>query len=176
MLFIFFSLLRARHFFLSSLFPDWRCRLDPLWSSRVTATIFSLLSSTSTTRIKTKRWVRKSSWICSPPAPSCPGDRTSTTRSRFVTRAGLTYRWDKERDILACLIYIFYLINCVFLLFQGYLGLWTLTTLLDTQKTLEYLAYLGYNYHAGEESQVSALQITRWEKEGNLVLLTFILI
>ena len=47
---------------------------------------------------------------------------------------------------------------------QRYLGLWTLTTLLDTQKTLEYLAYLGYNYHSGEDNQVSALQITRDKK------------
>ena len=45
---------------------------------------------------------------------------------------------------------------------NGYLALWTLNTLLDAQKTLEYLAYLGYNYHTGEESQISALQITRW--------------
>lgn len=43
---------------------------------------------------------------------------------------------------------------------QGYLAHWALTTALDVHKTFECLAYLGY-LGAGEESQLSAVQVTR---------------
>ena len=49
----------------------------------------------------------------------------------------------------------------------GFLGLWTLTTLLDTRKTLEHLAYLGYTFQCGgngDETQLGALNITRYMK------------
>ncbi|KAG0428493.1 hypothetical protein HPB47_024516 [Ixodes persulcatus] len=46
---------------------------------------------------------------------------------------------------------------------QGYLAHWALTTALDVHKTFECLAYLGY-LGAGEESQLSAVQVT-WEKQ-----------
>lgn len=49
---------------------------------------------------------------------------------------------------------------------QGYLAHWALTTALDVHKTLECLAYLGY-MGDGEESQLSAVQVTR-EKQLEL--------
>jgi len=45
---------------------------------------------------------------------------------------------------------------------EGYRAQWTLTTLLDVQRAIEFLAYLGYNYQ--QESQLSAIQVTREKK------------
>ncbi|OWF40098.1 Mitochondrial Rho GTPase 1 [Mizuhopecten yessoensis] len=45
---------------------------------------------------------------------------------------------------------------------QGYLAQWALTTLLDVPRTVENLAYLGYHYH--QESQLSAITVTRDKK------------
>jgi Ras family protein T1 len=53
----------------------------------------------------------------------------------------------------------------------GFLGLWTLTTLLDTKKTLEHLAYMGYTFQSsenGEETQLGALNITRYDGLSSL--------
>ena len=55
--------------------------------------------------------------------------------------------------------------NAGWLGLSGFLGLWTLTTLLDTRKTLEHLAYLGYTFQCTgntEDTQLGALNITRY--------------
>uniref|UniRef100_A0A671KZ39 Mitochondrial Rho GTPase 1-A-like n=1 Tax=Sinocyclocheilus anshuiensis TaxID=1608454 RepID=A0A671KZ39_9TELE len=48
--------------------------------------------------------------------------------------------------------------------YQGYLSQWTLTTYLDVQRCLEYLGYLGYSIIAEQESQASAITVTRDKK------------
>uniref|UniRef100_A0A8C1XQH4 Ras homolog family member T1 n=1 Tax=Cyprinus carpio TaxID=7962 RepID=A0A8C1XQH4_CYPCA len=48
--------------------------------------------------------------------------------------------------------------------YQGYLSQWTLTTYLDVQRCLEYLGYLGYSIIAEQESQASAIAVTRDKK------------
>ncbi|XP_051490557.1 mitochondrial Rho GTPase 1 isoform X3 [Apus apus] len=48
--------------------------------------------------------------------------------------------------------------------YQGFLSQWTLTTYLDVQRCLEYLGYLGYSILAEEESQASAITVTRDKK------------
>ncbi|XP_072539414.1 mitochondrial Rho GTPase 1b isoform X1 [Salminus brasiliensis] len=45
--------------------------------------------------------------------------------------------------------------------YQGFLSQWTLTTYLDVQRCLEYLGYLGYSIIAEQESQASAITVTR---------------
>ncbi|KAI4889125.1 hypothetical protein NFI96_001688 [Prochilodus magdalenae] len=45
--------------------------------------------------------------------------------------------------------------------YQGFLSQWTLTTCLDVQRCLEYLGYLGYSIIAEQESQASAITVTR---------------
>lgn len=44
---------------------------------------------------------------------------------------------------------------------KGFLSVWTLITHLEPGVTLEYLAYLGYSVLNNEESQLSAIQVTR---------------
>ncbi|NXL93090.1 MIRO1 GTPase, partial [Alectura lathami] len=48
--------------------------------------------------------------------------------------------------------------------YQGFLSQWTLTTYLDVQRCLEYLGYLGYSILAEQESQASAITVTRNKK------------
>ncbi|XP_009285950.1 PREDICTED: mitochondrial Rho GTPase 1 isoform X1 [Aptenodytes forsteri] len=48
--------------------------------------------------------------------------------------------------------------------YQGFLSQWTLTTYLDVQRCLEYLGYLGYSILAEQESQASAITVTRDKK------------
>uniref|UniRef100_A0A8C5K8X3 Mitochondrial Rho GTPase n=1 Tax=Jaculus jaculus TaxID=51337 RepID=A0A8C5K8X3_JACJA len=48
--------------------------------------------------------------------------------------------------------------------YQGFLSQWTLTTYLDVQRCLEYLGYLGYSILTEQESQASAITITRDKK------------
>uniref|UniRef100_A0A7M4E091 Ras homolog family member T1 n=1 Tax=Crocodylus porosus TaxID=8502 RepID=A0A7M4E091_CROPO len=48
--------------------------------------------------------------------------------------------------------------------YQGFLSQWTLTTYLDVQRCLEYLGYLGYSILTEQESQASALTVTRDKK------------
>uniref|UniRef100_H3BAP8 Mitochondrial Rho GTPase n=1 Tax=Latimeria chalumnae TaxID=7897 RepID=H3BAP8_LATCH len=48
--------------------------------------------------------------------------------------------------------------------YQGYLSQWTLTTYLDVQRCLEYLGYLGYSVLTEQESQISAITVTRDKK------------
>ncbi|XP_053512065.1 mitochondrial Rho GTPase 1 isoform X2 [Artibeus jamaicensis] len=48
--------------------------------------------------------------------------------------------------------------------YQGFLSQWTLTTYLDVQRCLEYLGYLGYSILTEQESQASAVTITRDKK------------
>ncbi|XP_023983418.1 mitochondrial Rho GTPase 1 isoform X13 [Physeter macrocephalus] len=48
--------------------------------------------------------------------------------------------------------------------YQGFLSQWTLTTYLDVQRCLEYLGYLGYSILTEQESQASAITVTRDKK------------
>ncbi|EAW80245.1 ras homolog gene family, member T1, isoform CRA_d [Homo sapiens] len=48
--------------------------------------------------------------------------------------------------------------------YQGFLSQWTLTTYLDVQRCLEYLGYLGYSILTEQESQASAVTVTRDKK------------
>nr|XP_033817120.1 mitochondrial Rho GTPase 1 isoform X2 [Geotrypetes seraphini] len=48
--------------------------------------------------------------------------------------------------------------------FQGFLSQWTLTTYLDVQRCLEYLGYLGYSILTEQESQATAITVTRDKK------------
>ena len=44
---------------------------------------------------------------------------------------------------------------------KGFLSAWTLMTHVDPKLTLEYLAFLGYNVMTAEDSQLTAIQVTR---------------
>ena len=44
---------------------------------------------------------------------------------------------------------------------KGFLSSWTLMTHVEPRLSLEYLAYLGYNVMTAEDSQLSAIQVTR---------------
>ncbi|KAG9468586.1 hypothetical protein GDO78_022420 [Eleutherodactylus coqui] len=48
--------------------------------------------------------------------------------------------------------------------YQGFLSQWTLTTYLDVQRCLEYLGYLGYSILTEQESQATAVTVTRDKK------------
>ncbi|KAM4691699.1 LOW QUALITY PROTEIN: mitochondrial Rho GTPase 1 [Rhinophrynus dorsalis] len=48
--------------------------------------------------------------------------------------------------------------------YQGFLSQWTLTTYLDVQRCLEYLGYLGYSILTEQESQATAITVTRDKK------------
>ncbi|KAM5125208.1 mitochondrial Rho GTPase 1-like, partial [Mantella aurantiaca] len=48
--------------------------------------------------------------------------------------------------------------------YQGFLCQWTLTTYLDVQRCLEYLGYLGYSILTEQESQTTAITVTRDKK------------
>ncbi|XP_030064264.1 mitochondrial Rho GTPase 1 isoform X2 [Microcaecilia unicolor] len=48
--------------------------------------------------------------------------------------------------------------------FQGFLSQWTLTTYLDVQRCLEYLGYLAYSILTEQESQATAITVTRDKK------------
>ncbi|XP_029842619.1 mitochondrial Rho GTPase 1 [Ixodes scapularis] len=117
-------------------------------------------------------------YLC-PPIRVPPGSSTELSSKGFQFVTALFEKHDQDEDgclspvelrslfgVCPCSPWAPDLVGTVatdhrgWLTLQGYLAHWALTTALDVHKTFECLAYLGY-LGAGEESQLSAVHVTR---------------
>uniref|UniRef100_A0A147BTZ2 Mitochondrial Rho GTPase n=1 Tax=Ixodes ricinus TaxID=34613 RepID=A0A147BTZ2_IXORI len=117
-------------------------------------------------------------YLC-PPIRVPPGSSTELSSKGFQFVTALFEKHDQDEDgclsplelrslfgVCPCSPWASDLVGTVatdhrgWLTLQGYLAHWALTTALDVHKTFECLAYLGY-LGAGEESQLSAVHVTR---------------